>query len=387
MKKNKTNKRPLRLISLTLIMATTLFGCASKPATNYQSIALGEDDNKSDPASLYERTAALFSRPENIGLDFYSPTYYQSAIQALEDAEAALKDDKNKAISPIRASIAAKKLLEKAQENRAKVDRNLKELIKHRNLLIELEANKWAPEGWNKVSAEIRGLITNIESGEIKAAITEEPNVRENMYALEINTLLASALDAARRTLADARVAEAQTYAPFYYNNADILISDTEVFIRSNYRNRKEIANRAEQARLEAARAQQTAIDARRIANFDEAELEAYLREIKAALNKIVLRFQDEELQPSTVNNALDMLSTIAEQHKITKPAEPEPSQADYQEPETAQQDELQVIEVLDSLYLNQDTSDDQAEPFEGLGTEVEAENTDLSFDDVEFVE
>lgn len=387
MNKNKLKNLRALIVILTMAIAIGLHGCASKKPKNYESIALDDNADKTDPASLYERTAALFSRPENIGLDFYSPTYYQSAVQALEDAEAALNDDKNKGISPIRASIAAKKLLEKAQENRAKVDRNLKELVKHRNLLIELEANKWAPNGWAEVSRQIKDLVTQIESGEIKAAVNEEPSVRETMYVLEIDTLLASALDTARRTLVNAKETKAETYAPFYYNSADILISDTEVFIRSNYRNRKEIANRAEQARLEAARAYQTALDAKMIANYDEKQLEAYLREVKAKVNKIVLLFQDEALQPSTVDAALDNLSTIADQYKIAKPTEPEPSQEDYSEPETTQQDELQVIEVLDSLYLDQESSNENTEPFDDLSPDTDADGADLMFDDVEFVE
>ena len=385
MNKNKLKNLRALIVILTIAIAIGLHGCASKQPKNYESIALDDNADKTDPASLYERTAALFSRPENIGLDFYSPTYYQSAVQALEDAEAALNDDKNKGISPIRASIAAKKLLEKAQENRAKVDRNLKELVKHRNLLIELEANKWVPKGWAEVSRQIKDLVTQIESGEIKAAVTEEPSVRATMYVLEIETLLASALDAARRTLVNAK--EAETYAPFYYNSADILISDTEVFIRSNYRNRKEIANRAEQARLEAARAYQTALDAKMIANYDEKQLEAYLKEVKAKVNKIVLLFQDEALPPSTVDAALDNLSTIADQYKITKPTEPEPSQEDYSKPETTQQDELQVIEVLDSLYLDHESSNENTEPFDDLSPGTDADGADLMFDDVEFVE
>ena len=385
MNKNKLKNLRALIVILTIAIAIGLHGCASKQPKNYESIALDDNADKTDPASLYERTAALFSRPENIGLDFYSPTYYQSAVQALEDAEAALNDDKNKGISPIRASIAAKKLLEKAQENRAKVDRNLKELVKHRNLLIELEANKWVPKGWAEVSRQIKDLVTQIESGEIKAAVTEEPSVRATMYVLEIDTLLASALDAARRTLVNAK--EAETYAPFYYNSADILISDTEVFIRSNYRNRKEIANRAEQARLEAARAYQTALDAKMIANYDEKQLEAYLKEVKAKVNKIVLLFQDEALPPSTVDAALDNLSTIADQYKITKPTEPEPSQEDYSKPETTQQDELQVIEVLDSLYLDHESSNENTEPFDDLSPGTDADGADLMFDDVEFVE
>lgn len=368
----------LPLLITTLLL--TLAGCANTEKAKYDHIEEPEENNDSSPEQLYERTAALFSRPENLGLEFYSPSFYASALDALEDAEAALNGLHETTISPVRALIASRKLLEKAQETREKVDRNLRELVKHRNLLIELNAQQWQPDAWQAVNAEIKDLVLLIEDEAIKAAIDQEPGVRKDMYTLEINTLLASALDQARTTLRKAEKAGADRFSPALFNSADILIDDTEIYIRSNFRDRKGIAQQAENARLEAERAYKTALDSKQLLSLNEEEAERYLIELKQKINDIGLITQDEPLQPSTVDEALTSLTSLIEQTQRiddTDPATLEAAQPDTEFVEEEEAD-IQVLQVLDSLHLENNSNDN-------LQTEIETE--EQSFDDIEYIE
>lgn len=372
----------MRAITALLITALllSLAGCANTDKPKYDHIEAPEQSDDYSPKQLYERTAALFSRPENLGLEFYSPSFYASALDALEDAETALTGLHESTISPVRALIASRKLLEKAQETRAKVDRNLKELVKHRNLLIELNAPKWQPDAWNSVSSEIKDLVLFIEEGDIKTAINQEPSVRKDMYALEVNTLLTSALDEARATLKKAEQADADKFSPFLFNSADILIDDTEIYIRSNFRDRKGIAQQSENARLEAERAYKTALDSKHLLSLNEEETERYLIKLKEKINSIVLVTQDEPLKPSTLDEALDSLFSIAEDIKNAAKTDIESAESSRSDDQFVQDDDadIQVLQVLDSLHLEDNASDDP---------EAEVQPEEQTFDDIEYIE
>lgn len=368
---------PTLLIS-TLLLA--LAGCANTDKPKYDHIEPPEEAETSSPEQLYERTAALFSRPENLGLEFYSPSFYASALDALEDAETALNSLHESTISPVRALIASRKLLEKAQATREKVDRNLKELVTHRNLLIELNAPKWQPDEWKSVSSEIKGLVLLIEDDDIKAAIDQEPGVRKDMYALEIDTLLASALDQARSTLEKAEQVDADKFSPSLFNSADILIDDTEIYIRSNFRDRKGIATQAENARLEAERAYKTALDSKFLLSLNEKQTERYLIKVKEKINSIVQITDNESLPPATLDEALNSLFILMETRQTNKESEETDADSTAPNNEIVQDEDadIQILEVLDSLHLEDNSSDN-------LDAEVESE--EQTFDDIEYIE
>lgn len=363
----------LRHITFSLIVLF-LTACSSSPDKPYSDTASADQSADTDPKALYERTAALFSRPENIGLDFYSPTYYQSAITALQDAENALNDPLNNQVPPISASIAARKLLEKAQNVRTLVDRNLRNLVKHRNLLVELEASKWRKDEWNDVRNEIKDLVILVENEKIKRAISQEPGVREDMYTLEVNTLLASSLDLARTTLKKAEKAEADVYSPYYFNSADILIDDTEIYIRRNYRDRKGIEQRANIAYLEALRAYKTATDTLHISKLNNEDLERYTIALKKTLDEALNVYDSELPAPGTINEKLAIIIELAN-NSTQAPLAPTHQEAAITEHEDNQS--IEVLQVLDSLYLDDPASNNA----------LEYEHEDQAFDEVEFAE
>ena len=367
----------LRLISLLFFLS--IYGCANTDKPKYEDVVepveIGAEE--ASPEQLYERTAALFSRPENLGLDFYSPGYYQSALDALEDAETALKGLHQTTISPTRALIAARKLLEKAQANREKVDRNLKSLVQHRNLLIEIDAPTWQANEWKSVSDEIKELIVLIEEDAVAKAIEKEPSVRKDMVALEINTLLASTLDDARAALRRAETADAEKYSPMLFNSAAILIDDTEIYIRSNFRDRKGIAQQADAARLEAERAFKTALDAKHILALDEEETERYLIELKNRINKVVLLSHEASLPPSTIDEAVELLFSQIEQKQHSEITEDPPASEEVFYTETEESPDIQVLEVLDSLYMEDSTMNIETD---------ETVREEQTFDDVEII-
>ena len=360
------------------LLFLTIFGCATTEKTKYEHVVEPADVEDVSPEALYERTAALFSRPENLGLDFYSPGYYQSALDALEDAETALGGVHQTTISPTRALIAARKLLEKAQANREKVDRNLKSLVQHRNLLIEIDAPKWQASDWKDVSEEIRELMVLIEEDAIKEAINKEPSVRKDMYALEIDTLLASTLDDARTARRKAEKADAENFSPMLFNSATILIDDTEIYIRSNFRDRKGIKQQANAARLEAERAYKTAIDAKHVLALNEEETERYLIDMKTKINKIVLLSQEDSLPPSTIDEALDQLYSQVEQKQQGEPTNEQPVvEEQVFDPELEESPEIEVLQVLDSLHMESSSLELETDQM------VQEEQT---FDDIEII-
>lgn len=378
--------RALSALLMIPLLLTLVGGCASTDKPKYDHIEPPEESEDSSPEQLYERTAALFSRPENLGLEFYSPSFYASALDALEDAETALNGLHESTISPVRALIASRKLLERAQETRDKVDRNLKELVKHRNLLIELNAPKWQTTAWESVSGEIKDLMLLIEDDDIKAAINQEPSVRKDMYALEVNTLLSSALDQARTTLQKAERADADKFSPTLFNSADILIDDTEIYIRSNFRDRKGIAEQAENARLEAERAYKTALDSKYLLSLNEEEIERYLIRLKEKINSIVQITQEELLQPSTVDEAITSLFSLVESKQTTEDSDTTASETTVSDNEFIPNEDadIQVLQVLDSLYL-EDSLHLEDSSSENLDTEVEPE--EQTFDDIEYID
>jgi hypothetical protein len=354
-----------------LVQVVTISGCASKPESAYNSIPVNEDElAQTNPTEVINRAAALFDRAENHDLEFYSPVYYQEALRALTDARSALASNQNKSFV-IRAAIASRQLLERAQQVRAQVDRNLKNLIKHRNLLIELEAERWQSAKWRAVSEEINELVRLIEDDKIQEALSREPGVREDMYELEVDTLLASSLKDARDTLLLAENQEARTYSPKYFNQADILIDDTEIYIRANYRDRKGIAERAEQARLAAERAYKTALDAQTIFALDASEAEAYFTSIQSLIDSIVRELQEESLAPYTVKEALSALNSIVKEHLINARA---PSSAPTIQGAPSPSAEIEVLEVLETIQLDE-------QPIQN-----ELEEDEQGFDEIEFV-
>lgn len=377
---------------LPVLIALLIGACASQPENDYQSIETSqvEQDN---PRAMYERTAELFARPENLGLEFYSPTYYSSATRALKDAERSLNNPRDKQPSVAQATIAARKLLEKAQFTRAAVERNLKDFVKHRNLLVELEASKWQPEDWKDLQKEMKELVLLIEDDRIKKALKLEPSVRKSMYELEINTLLVSSLNQARKTLDRAEKAEAENYSPYYFNQAQALIADTEIYIRGNYRDRRGIAYRAQKADTEALHAYKTALDSKRLVEFDESDTEDYFIALKQKLFALSNEITETPIIPATIDELIELLVSNA---KLAASQVPE-QETDFNIDDTQSDDDesIEVLEVLDSLYLDDspgDTpwsessiDDDEAQnSFDDYSSEGSVEQ---AFDEVEFVE
>lgn len=355
---------------MTLLLAS-LAGCTNTKQPAYADIPVNDKElNTSDPEEVIRRTAALFDRAENHDLDFYSPVYYNQALKALSDAQASLKNGQDKVLT-LRAAVASRKLLERAQQVREQVDRNLKNLIKHRNLLIELDAEQWQEADWRSVSEEINQLIRLIEDDKVQAALEQEAGVRSDMYALEINTLLASQLKPAKDMLALAEEHEAKSYAAKLHNEADILIDDTAIYIRANYRDRKGIAERAENARLVAETAYKTALDAQAIFALEPENAESYIRSIHLLIDAITLEMQEDKFAPLTISESLRALHALVEEQKQNeKPSLPPTTQG-----EPAPSAEIEVLQVLDSIQLNE-------QPIEN-----ELNVDEQSFDEIEFVE
>jgi stage V sporulation protein SpoVS len=361
------------LITITAI-AFLISACATKKEASYANVSASEVQElskKLSPEELVERVAGLFDQAQNIDLEFYSPSYYQEAVRAIAIARQGLTTNSSNNNEPaIRAAIAAQEFLEKAQIVRAKVDRNLKDLIKHRHLLIEIGAPTWQAKAYEQVGDEIKELVLLIESDQISAALSKEPGVRSDMYALEINTLLASTLDSARNTLNEAKKAEAQTYAAKLYNEADILIDDTEIYIKGNYRDRKGIQKRADKAQLVADTALKYALDGMQIFALDESQVEGYLASFHDQLKQLSMQISAEGLPPMTLSQSLSTLqlaitnnANIAEEpHADTLATETETST-----------DNLEVLQVLDSLDLDSPTIPDYEE--------------EQNFDSIEYVE
>jgi hypothetical protein len=367
---------------LNIFFSITFFlsGCATKQAPSYSDISVSEvqETSKSiSPTELVERTSALFSQAPNLGLEFYSPSYYQEAVTAIEVARSQLeKDAANKGDAAIRPAIAAQKFLEKAQLVRSSVERNLKDLIKHRNLLVEIGAPQWQPKDYEQVSSEIKELTSLIEREQVSTAIAKEPSVREGMYTLEINTILVSALDAANATLAKAKNHEAASYAAGLYNEADILIDDTKIYIKANYRDRKGIQERADKAQQVAETALKYAIDAQEIFALDKSQVEAYLSSYHKLLDELRAQITSKTLPPLTISQTLVELKEILQNQKKDLDAASQVSSQSTEEKESdyANADEnLEVLKVLDSLDL-----DSQSSPIY---------EDEQSFDNIEYVE
>lgn len=372
--------RATRYLFMLFTLTFLLSACATKKEPSYSDISVSEVQETTkglSPAALVERTSALFSQAQNLDLEFYSPSYYQEAVAAINVARSKLeKDIANQGEAAIRPAIAAQKFLEKAQVVRSNVERNLKDLIKHRNLLIEIDAPKWQPKAYEQVSAEIKELTSLIERDQVSTAIAKEPSVREDMYTLEINTLLASTLDAANSTLAKAKTHEAPSYAATLYNEADILIDDTKIYIKANYRDRKGIQERADKAQLVAETALKYAIDAQEIFALDKDNVEAYLSNHHKLLKELGTQITSEVLPPLTVSQTLVALKETLENQAKELDID---SQASNQSTEvkeslnTNTDENLEVLKVLDSLDL-----DSQSSPIY---------EDEQSFDNIEYVE
>jgi len=324
-----------------------LSACSSSPSTPvYEEVASTPATNESDPAEIYRQTQALFDTPESKELSFYAPTYYQSARDALSDAKAAIQNLSRSEVSPVRACIAARKLLEKAQKTKEKVDRNLKELIKHRQLLLALDVGQWQPELWSEVQEDIKKLVELIEQNDILTAVKKEPLVRKKMYKLEVETQLHLALTPSTELRNKAREHEAERYVPTLIEQADKSFGVAKNFIQNNYRDTTGIKAHSEAAYQAALTAYKTAQDAQAIASLESDQIENHLVSVKNQINKLALVFQSHELEPMTVEESLDSLYNIIQKLKILAKEREEALKSNAHKVEA----EVEVLKVFEHL-------------------------------------
>lgn len=234
----------LRLLSLTAIFSISLVtGCA----TNVANLDYIELEAQKDAAMADESAAKSIQRAQmNIelgkseDLTYYAPRHLKIAQEKLIEARNMhTSGTPDSEVKPV--AMAAKKTIEAGLATKKSVITTLRPALKHKEKLLEIKADKYYPEDYKAITAQIVKLIDLIEDGKIAEAQTGQKELLPLMHSNEVDTIEFIQLQAIKDQLSKIKDKGGDSIAPSSWAVAQNSMTKAQALISKTPRAKKQI--------------------------------------------------------------------------------------------------------------------------------------------------
>lgn len=220
------------------LLSAGLLLCAALPATA-QTV---EAEADSVMARLNDARAQQ--------LDLIAPSHFQRALERLSQARQRLQEGGS--ISDIRDRLArARESLSRAEELREVGNVLLKQAIAAREEALRANATEFAPEVWQRASAELLRAGREVEDGDQNDARERAEEARRRFREAQLLAIERNLLGRARELRQRARDGDAPDRAPSTYARADSLLRSAESLLRRDPSSQSRAGSLAESAAAE----------------------------------------------------------------------------------------------------------------------------------------
>ncbi|MBK7259095.1 MAG: OmpA family protein [Ignavibacteriae bacterium] len=209
--------------------------------------AFGQDAIR---AQLFGETDKLLEAAKAGNAHLYAPTQYEKAMEAYQDAEAALK--KGKDLEGIRETLTeANGYFQRTLEVCKVGQVAFAAVMNARGDAISAEAARFSPEPWTKAEEQLKKAAMDLEDGDMNDAKARAGEA-EGMYrTAELEAIKANYLGPARALVDKADEMDARESAPATITATEKLIRQAEELLKSNRYDTDEARQLAQEAKYE----------------------------------------------------------------------------------------------------------------------------------------
>ena len=301
----------LYLLVSTLMLST---GCASTPVANFEElddIASLTTEFSGDSERALAEAESKHDAALNAEMAFYAPFHMAQAEQTLTNARGLELNGLQQ--ESLKASAHVIMLLNRATENKSKVQQTLKPLLKQKQVLETLNSPIILPDQFERQITKIKELIKNIESSDKPLATDTIMSILEDLQQLELDTLLTTHWLPAKNTLEKARNENAEKFAPKSFMKAANSVDQAKTFIRNNINDREAIKREGLQALRTAQHALYIAHDAELLVDLTNQTAETVVLGIEDLLAKISLALNIENVKHMALTDQANAIAQAAE--------------------------------------------------------------------------
>lgn len=396
------------LISSIALAITGCIGKTSSPIISTQVVSTSAPTEARTPKIAIEKAEKALEKAKKEHLGFYSPRHNKEAEDSLKNAKKRLKqlESGNDSFLDIFSTNTPQKAVDDADiavikveagiKYKALVKEHLAPALEQLDRLDKLKAKQHFFKDYKRSFKELRSIILDIESDDIKDAKEDQEPLLKEMKALEIKTVEYITLNETRLLINRLDKADGEYHVPTLHKEAKDSLKEAETYIRENPRNLtkvKEVGKKAYHAALHAVnvldRVKSMSEDSHEkiILEFESllAPIAKLLKEenyafediakqadiIKEAVSKQIPQTTSIDTQPTLADdNSEETIALTQEQESNAESAEPEKEQKSPSKESKgvafAQLDEsIEKIESDDDLEISLDDLNDLLEDFE----------------------
>lgn len=307
----------LRTLLYTMLLSALIIstGCASKSLTQDESFDQSASEKASEFSGDSERALVeaevKYEAAISSNMNFYAPLHMEQASEKLAKArEAELKGLLSDSLI---ASAKVITLLQRAEDNKKKVEVLLKPLLVQKKLLEELNASKVLPDQYNDRLVDIKELVAKIEQDKENISPDEIHSILVDLQQLEVDTLLEIHWQPAKDTLEKAEDEDADTNAPSSFQTAEKLVEQTEKDIRAQYSNRELVKAKGLAALRSSQHALYVARDAVQLLKLNNKRAEEAVLKFEALLAQIGNTLKVKDVRHMALQDQATALAQDAE--------------------------------------------------------------------------
>jgi len=213
---------------LMILIVTALWGCSNNPSVLEFPLTANSADEvqkfSSDMQSAADRQ-----------IDVLSPTSYDKARDALDDALTAQEDGEDPAVI-LHAVAVGRAQLNEASKFAQISHANMEDVVIARQAALTAGANKLFPEDFKKADKHLRLVTTSIEDNNLDAIVENRPVLQQEYLDVELKAIKKNNLGPAHEAIALALKEGASTYAKQSLAIAELSVNNADAFITA-YRN------------------------------------------------------------------------------------------------------------------------------------------------------
>lgn len=306
-----------RTLLLTMMLSAFLIstGCASKTLSQNdsfdQAILEKATEFSGDSELALTEADVKYEAAMNADMNFYAPLHMAKAKAAFTIArEAELKGLQSDSII---ASANVITLLELAEQNKVKVVDVLQPLLQQKMVLEQLNSPRVLPQQFKNCLADIKELITIIETEDEGISASSMDSVLVKLHQLELNTLLEIHLQPAKNTLAKAENENADTNAPKSFALAKQLVEQADKDIRAQYSDRALVSQQGLIALRSSQHALYIARDAEQLSQLNKQSAEEAVLRFESLLAQIGATLKAQDVRHMALQDQATALAQNAE--------------------------------------------------------------------------
>jgi outer membrane protein OmpA-like peptidoglycan-associated protein len=198
------------ILLFLILFQMLMFGCATTKKPSQAEIF-----NQFESISQLDKE--IF-RAKDLEMDSYSPQLFKKSQTLLDESIQFAKDGKNE--QAISASQEGVKLIRRAEYNSEKAKKIMWEVSDYRIKTIKAGVPDLFPEAFGDAEELFRSTNSLIENGDVEQAQKNQSDLIQRYSDLEKNALEKGIIELAKMAFEQARFAEAEDYAPKYFNRA-----------------------------------------------------------------------------------------------------------------------------------------------------------------------